>query len=61
MTTGVNGVRIALANLRHHATPDEAMQLAEEAIAGSARRGADAACFPGCGVIHRVAHRHLER
>ena len=43
-------VRIALANLRIAATPDESVQLATAAIAEAARLGAAVVCFPECYV-----------
>ena len=43
-------VRIALANLRIAATPDESVQLAAAAIAEAARLGATIVCFPECYV-----------
>lgn len=39
-------VRIALANLRIPATPDESVKLATAAIADAGRRGANLICFP---------------
>jgi predicted amidohydrolase len=42
--------RIALANLRFPATPDESVVFAEDAIANAAGRGADILCFPECFV-----------
>jgi predicted amidohydrolase len=53
--------RIALANLRFPATPDESVSLAEEAIAQAARERAGLVCFSECfvpgyrGMGHRVA------
>lgn len=41
-------VRIALANLRIPATPDQSVALAESAIADAARQGALVVCFPEC-------------
>lgn len=43
-------VRIALANLRIAATPDESVQLATAAIGEAARLGAAVVCFPECYV-----------
>jgi predicted amidohydrolase len=43
-------VRIALANLRVPATPDESVQLATAAVADAGRRGAGVICFPECFV-----------
>ncbi len=40
--------RIALANLRFPATPEESVTLAEEAIAQASREGAGLICFPEC-------------
>jgi predicted amidohydrolase len=42
--------RIALANLRYPATPDESVVLATEAIARAAAGGAGLVCFPECYV-----------
>jgi predicted amidohydrolase len=42
--------RIALANLRYPATPDESISLAEEAIALASRERAGIICFPECFV-----------
>jgi predicted amidohydrolase len=39
-------VRIALANVREPATPDESVQLATAAVAEAGRRGATVICFP---------------
>lgn len=39
-------VRIALANLRYAATPDESVTLARAAVADAARLGASVICFP---------------
>jgi predicted amidohydrolase len=39
-------VRIALANLRYPATPDESVTLAQGAVADAAHRGASVICFP---------------
>jgi predicted amidohydrolase len=46
----VNPFRIALANLRFPATPEEAVTLAEQAIAQAALKGARIICFPECYV-----------
>jgi len=43
-------VRIALANLREPATPDDSVQLAASAVAEAGRRGAAVICFPECFV-----------
>src|SRR5512138_1276552 len=43
-------VRIALANVRIPATPDESVQLATSAIADAGRRSAMLICFPECFV-----------
>lgn len=43
-------VRIALANVRVPATPDESVRLAVEAVAEAGRRGALVVCFPECFV-----------
>jgi len=42
--------RIALANLRYPATPDESVALAEQAIAKAAAERAGIVCFPECFV-----------
>jgi predicted amidohydrolase len=42
--------RIALANLRFPATPEESVTLAEEAIAQASSAGAELICFPECFV-----------
>ncbi len=46
----MNTVRIALANIRFPATPDESVSLAVEAIAQAAVERADLICFPECFV-----------
>src|SRR6266852_1480931 len=43
-------MRIALANIRHPATPDESVTLAEAAIAQAAIQRAAIICFPECFV-----------
>ncbi|MBX6331487.1 MAG: carbon-nitrogen hydrolase family protein [Gemmatimonadaceae bacterium] len=43
-------VRIALANLRHPATPDESVAKVRRAIAGAAAEHAAIVCFPECYV-----------
>lgn len=43
-------VRIALANLRVPATPDESIRLATSAVADAGRQGALVICFPECFV-----------
>jgi len=43
-------VRIALANVRYPATPEESVVLAEKAIAGAGAAGAAVVCFPECYV-----------
>ncbi len=45
-----NPVRIALANLRLPATPDESITLAERAIAQASQQGSRIICFPECFV-----------
>jgi predicted amidohydrolase len=40
--------RIALANLRFPANPEESVSLAEQAIAQASIEGADLICFPEC-------------
>jgi predicted amidohydrolase len=46
----MNTLRIALANLKFPATPDESVSLTEQAIADSAREHAQIVCFPECFV-----------
>uniref|UniRef100_Q025F3 Nitrilase/cyanide hydratase and apolipoprotein N-acyltransferase n=1 Tax=Solibacter usitatus (strain Ellin6076) TaxID=234267 RepID=Q025F3_SOLUE len=46
----MNTFRIALANIRFPATPDESVALAEQAIAQASREGAGIICFPECFV-----------
>jgi predicted amidohydrolase len=43
-------VRVALANLRVPATPDESVRLATSAVAEAGRRAASVICFPECFV-----------
>ncbi|SPF36376.1 Nitrilase/cyanide hydratase and apolipoprotein N-acyltransferase [Candidatus Sulfopaludibacter sp. SbA4] len=44
----MNTFRIALANLRYPATPEESVTLAEQAIAQASLEGAGLICFPEC-------------
>jgi predicted amidohydrolase len=44
----MNTVRIALANIRYPATPEESVTLAEQAIAQASIERADLICFPEC-------------
>lgn len=46
----MNTFRIALANIRFPATPEESVTLAERAIAEAAGQGAGIICFPECYV-----------
>jgi predicted amidohydrolase len=46
----MNSFRIALANIRYPATPEESVTLAEQAIAQAAIDGAGIVCFPECYV-----------
>jgi len=46
----VNAFRIALANIRFPATPEESVTLAEQAIAHASAEGAGLICFPECFV-----------
>src|SRR5438309_10960568 len=46
----MNTFRIALANLRFPATPEESIKLAENAIAEAAIERVDIICFPECFV-----------
>jgi predicted amidohydrolase len=43
-------IRIALANLRFPGTPEESIELSEQAIASASSEGADLICFPECFV-----------
>ena len=43
-------VRIALANIRYPATPQESVRMAEEAIAQASTQGSDIICFAECYV-----------
>src|SRR6266481_499121 len=43
-------IRIALANLRYPATPEESVRLAVEAIGQASIEGAELICFPECFV-----------
>jgi predicted amidohydrolase len=43
-------IRIALANLRFPGTPEESIELAEQAIVRASSEGADLICFPECYV-----------
>ena len=46
----MTSVRVALANLRVPATPDESVRLATSAVAAAGERGALVLCFPECFV-----------
>jgi predicted amidohydrolase len=46
--TGSDGLRIALANIRHPVTPEESVTMAEDAIARASTKRADILCFPEC-------------
>ena len=46
----MNPFRIALANIRYPASPDESVTLAQQAIAQAGREGAGIVCFPECYV-----------
>jgi predicted amidohydrolase len=46
----MQSVRVALANLRFPATPDESVSIAVQAIAQAAAEGAGLICFPECFV-----------
>jgi len=48
MSAAMNTVRIALANVRVPATPEESVQLATAAIAEAGQKGALVVCFPEC-------------
>src|SRR4051812_19778800 len=48
--TAISNVRIALANIRVPATPDDSVRLATAAVADAGRRGAAVICFPECFV-----------
>src|SRR3954468_21324807 len=47
---GMASVRIALANVRVPATPDDSVRIATSAVADAGRRGALVICFPECFV-----------
>jgi predicted amidohydrolase len=52
--------RIALANMRSPATPEESVTLAERAIADAAAAGAQIVCFPECYVPgYRAANKQV--
>ena len=46
----MNSVRVALANIRFPASPEESITLAEDAIHGASIEGARIICFPECFV-----------
>lgn len=46
----MNTFRIALANIRFPATPEESVRLVEQAIVQASREGASLICFPECFV-----------
>lgn len=46
----MNNVRIALANLRFPASPDESVEAAEQAITDACKQRVDLICFPECFV-----------
>jgi predicted amidohydrolase len=48
--TAISNVRIALANIRVPATPDDSVALATAAVADAGRQGAAVICFPECFV-----------
>ena len=50
MCQDMNTFRIALANIRFPATPEESVALAEQAIREASTEGADLICFPECFV-----------
>jgi predicted amidohydrolase len=50
MSTIMSTIRIALANLRMPATPDESVRLVTSAVADASRRAASVICFPECFV-----------
>ena len=50
MRHDMNTFRIALANIRFPATPEESVALAEQAIREASTEGADLICFPECFV-----------
>ena len=53
-------MRIALANIRFPASPDESIRLAEQAIADEGRENAAIVCFPECYVPgYRTADRRM--
>jgi predicted amidohydrolase len=56
----MNTFRIALANIRYPATPEESVTLAEQAIAQASARGAGIVCFPECFVPgYRAAEKKV--
>jgi predicted amidohydrolase len=56
----VTEFRIALANLRFPATPDESVRLAEDAIARASNEGAGLICFPECFMPgYRAPGKHV--
>jgi len=56
----MNTFRIALANIRFPATPEESVSLAEQAITEAARGGAQIVCFPECFVPgYRASNKHV--
>jgi predicted amidohydrolase len=58
----VNSARIALANLRFPATPEESVLLAQSAVAEATDRGVDIICFPECFVPgYRCMSRKVPR
>jgi predicted amidohydrolase len=56
----VTSVRIALANVRFPATPEESIRIAADAIARAADGGASVVCFPECFVPgYRAPEKHV--
>jgi len=56
----VNLFRIALANIRFPATPEESVALAEQAIAQASRERAGIVCFPECYIPgYRAKGKHI--
>jgi len=56
----VNPFRIALANIRFPATPEESIELASSAIAQASQQGARIICFPECFIPgYRAATKNV--
>jgi predicted amidohydrolase len=55
----MNSIRIALANIRFPASPDESVELAQRAIAEAGAREASIVCFPECYVPGYRVGKHV--